>query len=49
MIDDMEKILRPVDTPMPQFPSKVITLKDGQKMVMRQIGREEIAFTFTSC
>ena len=38
----MEKILRPVDTPMPQFPSKVITLKDGQKMVMRQIGREEI-------
>jgi hypothetical protein len=42
MIDDMEKILRPVDTPMPLFPSKVITLKDGQKMVMRQIGREEI-------
>ena len=42
MIDDMEKILRPIDTPMPQFPSKVITLKDGQKMVMRQVGREEI-------
>jgi hypothetical protein len=42
MIDEMEKSLRPVDTPMPQFPSKVITLKDGQKMVMRQVGREEI-------
>lgn len=42
MIDDMEKILRPIDTPMPQYPSKVITLKDGQKMVMRQVGREEI-------
>jgi hypothetical protein len=42
MIDDMEKLLRPVDTPMPQYPSKVITLKDGQKMVMRQVGREEI-------
>jgi hypothetical protein len=42
MSDDMEKILRPIDTPMPQFPSKVITLKDGQKMVMRQVGREEI-------
>jgi hypothetical protein len=43
MIDAMEMSLRPVDTPMPQFPSKVITLKDGQKMVMRQIGREETA------
>jgi hypothetical protein len=42
MIDEMEKMLRPIDTPMPQYPSKVITLKDGQKMVMRQIGREEI-------
>ena|ERR1035437_3026434 len=42
MLDDMEKMLRPVDTPMPQYPSKVITLKDGQKMVMRQVGREEI-------
>ena len=42
MIDEMEKMLRPVDTPMPQYPSKVINLKNGQKMVMRQVGREEI-------
>ena len=43
MVDEMEMSLRPKDTPMPQFPSKVITLKDGSKMVMRQIGREETA------
>lgn len=40
MPDDLEKILRPVDTPMPKFPAKVITLKNGQQMVMRQVGRE---------
>jgi hypothetical protein len=42
MIDDLEKLLRPVDTPMPEYPAKVITLKDGKKMVMRQIGRDEV-------
>jgi len=42
MPEDLEKVLRPVDTPMPKYPSKVISLKDGQKMVMRQVGREAV-------
>ena len=42
MIEDLEKILRPVDTPLPKFPAKSITLKDGKEMVMRQVGRETI-------
>jgi hypothetical protein len=42
MPDDLEKILRPVDTPLPGYPPKVITLKDGQQMVMRQVGREVV-------
>jgi hypothetical protein len=42
MSDDLEKILRPVDTPLPKYPSKVITLKNGERMVMRQVGREAV-------
>jgi hypothetical protein len=40
MSDDLEKILRPVDTPMPKFPAKCITLKNGEQMIVRQVGRE---------
>jgi hypothetical protein len=39
---DLEKILRTVDTPLPAFPPKVITLAGGEQMVVRQIDREEI-------
>lgn len=39
---DVEKILRTVDTPLPAFPPKVITLAGGEHMVVRQIDRDEI-------
>ncbi len=39
---DLEKILRPVDTPMPPFPPKYVTLASGDEMVIRQVGRDEI-------
>jgi hypothetical protein len=39
---DLEKILRPVDNPFPPFPPKVVTLATGEKMVIRQVWREEI-------
>jgi hypothetical protein len=39
---DLEKILRPVDTPMPEFPAKLMTLAGGEQMIIRQVGREEI-------
>ncbi|MGA2624017.1 MAG: hypothetical protein ABSF91_09205 [Bacteroidota bacterium] len=42
MPEDLEQILRPVDTPLPKFPAKCITLKNGQEMVMRQVGREAV-------
>jgi hypothetical protein len=39
---DVEKILRPIDTPMPEFPAKMMTLSSGEQMVMRQVDRDEI-------
>lgn len=39
---DLEKILRPVDRPMPPFPPKVVTLASGEKMVIRQVGRDDM-------
>ena len=39
---DVEKILRPTDTPMPPFPPKYMTLAGGEHLVVRQVGREEI-------
>jgi hypothetical protein len=42
MAIDVEKILRPIDTPMPEFPAKMMTLSSGEQMVIRQVGREEI-------
>lgn len=39
---DLEKILRPVDNPMPLFPPKYMTIASGEEMVIRQVGREEI-------
>jgi hypothetical protein len=39
---DLEKILRPVDHPMPPFPAKYMTLASGEEMVIRQVDRDEI-------
>jgi hypothetical protein len=39
---DLEKLLRPVDKVLPPFPPKVITLADSTKMIVRQVGREDI-------
>lgn len=39
---DLEKILRPVDHPMPPFPPKYMTIASGDEMVIRQAGRDEI-------
>lgn len=39
---DLEKILRPVDTVLPEFPAKHVTLANGQDMVIRQVTREEM-------
>ncbi len=40
-IKEVEKILRPPEKVMPPYPPKVITLKNGEKMVVRQVAREE--------
>lgn len=42
MAIDLEKILRPVDSPLPKFPAKFMTLAGGEQMIIRQIEREEI-------
>ncbi|MBI5022015.1 MAG: hypothetical protein HZB59_11320 [Ignavibacteriales bacterium] len=39
---DLEKILRPVDMALPEFPAKYMTLSNGQEMVVRQVNRDEI-------
>jgi hypothetical protein len=39
---DVEKILRPVDNPIPPFPPKYMMLAGGEEMVIRQVGREDI-------
>ncbi len=39
---DLEKILRPIDNPMPPFPAKHMTLASGDEMVIRQATRDEI-------
>ncbi len=42
MAVDVEKILRPIDTPIPPFPPKHMMLAGGQAMVIRQVSREDI-------
>ncbi len=42
MAVDLEKILRPVDNPVPRFPAKFMTLASGDEMIIRQVDREEI-------
>lgn len=39
---DLEKILRPVDSQVPPFPAKYMTIASGEEMVIRQATRDEI-------
>ncbi len=39
---DVEKILRPIDNPIPPFLPKYMMLAGGEEMVIRQVGREDI-------
>ena len=39
---DLEKLLRPIDTALPPFVPKMVTLASGELMTIRQVGREEI-------
>lgn len=41
-VDKLEQSLRPVETPMVPYPPKYITLASGEKMVVHQIGREDV-------
>ncbi|MBN1858944.1 hypothetical protein JW848_07045 [Candidatus Bipolaricaulota bacterium] len=40
--DALEALLRPPAMDMPPYPPKVITLASGEKMVVRQIARDEV-------
>lgn len=42
MTVDVEKILRPAETPLAAFPAKYMTLANGREMVVRQVFRDEI-------
>ena len=42
IVDKMEQSLRPVETPMVPYPAKYITMATGEKLVIRQIAREEV-------
>lgn len=42
LVDKLEQSLRPPETPMLPYPSKYITLASGEKMVVHQVGREDI-------
>ena len=39
---DLEKILRPVDRPLPPYPAKHMTLASGDTLVIRQAERDEV-------
>jgi hypothetical protein len=42
IVDKMEQSLRPAETQMAEYPSKYITMATGEKMVIRQIVRDEV-------
>jgi hypothetical protein len=42
MIDPVEQNLRPPETKMAPYPAKVIDLPTGEKMVVREVGRETV-------
>lgn len=39
---ELEVVLRPPEIDMPPYPPKVITLANGKKMVVREVGREDV-------
>ncbi len=39
---ELEAYLRPPDSEMPPYPAKVVTLATGSKMVVRQVGRDDV-------
>lgn len=42
MAVELEKILRPVENPVPPFPPKFMKIASGEEMVIRQISRDEV-------
>ncbi|HEY5652040.1 MAG TPA: hypothetical protein VIW46_11365 [Acidimicrobiia bacterium] len=42
MTVDLEQILRPVDSALPPYPAKWVTLASGEPMVIRQIVRDDV-------
>ncbi len=42
MTVDLEQTLRPVDSVLPRFPPKWVTLASGDEMVIRQVGRDDV-------
>lgn len=40
---DLEKTLRPIDSDLPPYPAKRVTLASGDEMVIRQVGRDDIS------
>ena len=42
IIEKMEAQLRPVETPMVNYPAKYITQANGDKLVIRQVNREDV-------
>ncbi|MGV8984131.1 hypothetical protein [Clostridium sp.] len=42
IVDKMEQSLRPVETELVNYPPKYITMATGEKLVIRQIRREEV-------
>nr|MCU0282025.1 hypothetical protein [Acidimicrobiia bacterium] len=39
---DLEKILRPIDSPLAPYPPKFMTVASGETLVIRQVDRDEI-------
>jgi hypothetical protein len=39
---DLEKILRPIDSPLAPYPPKFMTVASGETLVVRQVDRDEI-------
>ena len=42
IVDKLEQSLRPPELDMPTYPAKYITLASGEKMVVHQVGREDV-------
>ncbi len=47
MTVDLEQTLRPVDSGLPRFPPKWVTLASGDEMVIRQVVRDDVPTLLT--